>query len=1151
MLQQLPDCASTSINILTNLKKTDKGMEKLFISESFRRKDWGGRKIGRVMKLTTCFLVLCSCFAFAHQANSQEAKVSLNMQNVQLEKVLDAIEAQTEYLFISNRHVDLNQRVSVSVENKPVQEVLETVLSGIGLSFEMEGVNIILTKPEKTLKVYSQQDKKTITGTIVDRNGDPVVGANVVEKGTTNGTITDMEGHFSLNVSYNAIINVTYIGYKSYEFKVGNRNLFDIILEEDTETLDEVVVIGYGTARRKDLTGAISTVKMEDSPLAASFKVNALEALKGVTPGLVIGASNSAGNTPSMLIRGQNSLNGSNDPLIVLDGVIFLGNMGDINPNDIASFEILKDASSSAVYGSRAANGVIVITSKKGKLGKPTITLNTSIGTQVWQQKPNLMDPEEFIEVRKLMMDGADPLDFLESPEKENYQNGKTTDWLDLVSRNGLTQDYQLSVSGGSEKMNYYISGSYTDQKGVIVGDDYKRFTLRMKVDTDITKWLKIGVDGTYNLTDYSGVAADLQDAMTMSPYGSPYRDEEKKLLERWPTSQSTANPLWHTDKSIRENVDKDNNFRVLGYAHVKFPFIKGLSYRLNFTGTKDFDITDNFTYEGWYISEGTSPDRYSPESVQSLLSKANGSIARGYGTDWVVDNILNYKNQFGKHFVDVTAVYTRDYDYYKTVTAKGSDFASNGNTSLGFNGLSKAAVQTNDISSTKKTNVGYLIRLGYTFDDKYHLTASYRRDGSSVFGVNNKWGNFPSIGVGWTISNEKFMKNISNYVNRLKLRLSLGKNGNQGIGPYSTLSKINNGPDGGIRYEFSDNPSKILYGMNIAGIGNSLLGWETTSALNVGIDAGFLNDRIALNLDFYFSKTTDQIFDRGIPGMVGFTTIKTSMGQVNNKGVEFTINTTNVKTKDFRWNSSLIFWLNRNILAKLYGEDLDGDGKEDDDIGNSRFIGKSLGAIYGYEAIGIVQEEDEEYIKNVGARPGDVKFRDLDGDGYITAENDRKILGYNKANFRLNLANTFSYKNLEVYLLLTGTFGGNGYYLTSNRRAFIHASSRNNDNGISHPYWTPENRNNEYPSVSYNDNKFLGLQSRAHVRIQDLTFAYRFTQPWVTRIGLSSLKVFASAKNLYTFTGWVGGDPEKGIQARSGTYPVPTSYSMGINVSF
>lgn len=1101
--------------------------------------------VNRVKRYSLLIVILLVSLApgFAY------AQITVHVENTTISEIIKIIEKKSDYKFFYQDNLkDLNISKSVDIKNKPIEVVLNTLFKGTDIVYKIDKEKIIVLS--NTTGKQQLRKSRTITGLVVDENDEPVIGANVSIKGKNIGSITDLNGSFKLDVETGSILSVSYIGYISQNIPVGDKEMFSIKLLENAELLEEVVVIGYGTARRKDLTGSVSSVKLEDSPLSVAMNVNALDALRGTTPGLVIGASNTAGGTPSMLIRGQNSLNGSNDPLIVLDGVVFMGSLGDVNPNDIASFDILKDASSSAVYGSRAANGVIVITTKKGKIGKPVISLNTSVGTQVWQQEPELMSPDQFIEMRKYRMGGTDPTDWLEEPEKENYLNGKTTDWLDLISRNGLVQDYQIAVSGGSEKINYYISGSYTNQKGVIVGDDYSRISLRSKIDTDITDWFKLGIDGSFNNADYSGVGADMGDAMTMSPFGSPYRDEENKLYEKWPTGQSTANPLWETS-DVKDNSDLRNTFRISGYANIKIPFVKGLSYRLSYVRSGDFKNVDGFNYEGSFISEGTSPDRYSPEKLQSLLSKANGSSARTTATDWVFDNIVNYKRQFGKHYIDATAVATRDYDYTKTVTSTGSDFSQNGNTALGYNGLHKAKEQRVDLTSTKRTNIGYLVRASYTFDDRYHFTATYRRDGSSVFGVNNKWGNFPAVGLAWTASNEEFFKKASPYVNRLKFRISYGKNGNQGISPYSTLSGINNGPNGGIRYEFSDNPSTILYGMNISSLGNVKLGWETTTALDAGVEASFLNNRITLDLDAYFSRTTDQLFSRNIPGMIGFTKINTSLGQVNNKGVELMINSTNMETKDFRWTSALTFWLNRNILAKLYGDDLNGDGIEDDDIGSNRFIGKSLGAIYGYEPIGVVQEEDADYIKNVGAKPGDIKFRDLDGDGFITAEKDRKILGYNKANYRLNLSNTFSYKGFELYIHLTGIFGGNGYYLTGNRMAYLHASSRNNDNNINHPWWTPENRNNIYPSPDYQDKKFQGLQSRTHVRIQDITFSYRFTQPWVKKLRLNSLKVFASGKNLYTFTGWTGGDPEKGIQARSETYPVPSVYSMGVNVSF
>lgn len=1077
------------------------------------------------------------------------SQISIQIKNKPIKEILRSIEKKSDYSFFYQDDLeDIRTVKSINIKDKPIQEVLDTLFFKTKIIYKIDSENIIVlsNSPEK----QSLKDNKKISGRVIDMNEEPIVGANVLIKGRNIGGSTDMEGAFILEAPEGSVLSVSYIGYISQNILVGKENTYQIKLAENTEILDEIVVIGYGTAKRRDLTGSVSSLKLEDSPLAVAMNISPLDALHNTTPGLVIGATNSAGGTPSMIIRGQNSINGSNNPLIVLDGVVYLGSLNDINPNDIASYDILKDASSAAVYGSRAANGVIVITSKKGKIGKPTVAFNTSVGVQIWQQKPDLMSADQFIEMRQYRMKGADPLEWLEEPEKENYKNGRSTDWIDLVSRNGLVQNHQVSVSGGAKSINYYLSGSYTDQKGVIIGDEYSRITLRAKVDTDITDWFKIGIDGGYNYSDFSGVGANLQDAMTMSPYGSPYRDEGKKLYERWPTSQSTAHPLWQTT-DVRDNTDQRNNFRILGYAHVDIPFVKGLSYRFNYLRTGDFKTVDNFTYESNFISEGTSPDRYSAERLRSLLSRANGSSARTNGTNYVIDNIVNYKCTFGKHAVDGTLVATRDYAYSKTVTATGNDFSENGNTTLGVHGLHKAGEQKINLSSTKRTNIGYLGRASYTYDDRYYLTATYRRDGASVFGVNNKWGNFPAVGAAWTISNEGFFKNATGIVNRLKIRVSYGKNGNQGIGPYSTLSTVNNGPNGQLWYEFSDNPSKVLYGMNVASLGNTTLGWETTTALNTGVEASFLNNRIRMDLDVYFSKTTDQLFTRNIPGMTGYTSISASMGQVDNKGVELMITSSNIETKNFNWTSSLTFWLNRNVLAKLYGDDLDGDGKEDDDIGNSRFIGKSLGAIYGFEPIGVVQEEDVEYMQNVGAKPGDIKFRDLNGDGFITAQDDRKILGYNKANFRLNLSNTFSYRNFELYIHLAGIFGGNGYYLTSNRRAFIHASSRHSDNSINHPWWTPENRNNKYPSADYNDDKFLALQSRSFVRIQDITLSYRFTQSWMKNMNINSLKVFIAGKNLYTFTGWVGGDPEKGVQARSGEYPVPSSYTMGLNVSF
>ena len=1086
-------------------------------------------------------------FSFASHSYAQETVISLNIINQTVADVLDDIEAQTDFQFFYNsKLIDTNRRVSVDVKNVDVFVVLKQIFGNTNVTYKVVDKDVILTLASP------DQGEHMVTGVVKDQNGELIIGANVVEKGTTNGTVTDVDGRFSINVAPGATLIISYIGYKSLEIEVDNRQAYDIVLSEDSEALDEVIVIGYGTTKRKDFTGSVSSVKLENSPIALSPNLNALESLKGNVSGLDIGATNSAGGQPSMQMRGQKSISGSNDPLIVVDGMIFMGSINDINPNDIASYDVLKDATSAAAYGSRSANGVIIITTKKGKMGKPTITFNATGSMQTWQNRPEIMKGKQWLESVMARNNSTD-LTWLQPQELANMEAGKETNWLDVATRTGWVQDYQVSVSGAGEKMNYYLSAAYSDNKGVVVGDDYNRITALAKISTDITSWLQIGIDAAFTKSDYSGAGANLQLATRVSPYGVLYRDEEQKLLERYPQTQSMVNPLWDTDKSIRDNRDIRNNFRANAYAVVKLPWIEGLSYRFNYAGNLSKNESGDFYYEGYYIKEGSYDDesRYSPSALQNLLANANGSINNNTTNSWVIDNILNYKNTFGKHTIDLTAVATRDRKHYKEIVTTGSDFSANGNTTLGLNGLHKATVQKVNLDYNLRSNIGYLGRASYSFDDRYFFTGSYRRDGASVFGVNQKWGDFFAFGAAWRITQEKFMGRTSSFLDDLKLKLSWGKNGNQGLDPYGTLSTVNNGSSGGTRYEFGD--SNILYGLTQATLGNADLGWETTESWNTGFESAWLGNRLFVDLDVYFSKTTDQIFTRDIPVMTGFKDMKSSMGQVNNRGVELSVRSVNIDTQDWHWTTGVTFWLNRNKLVHLYGEDLDGDGKEDDDISNSRFIGKPLGAIYGYQQDGIVQETDVEYMEANAATPGTPKYKDLDGDGVITSD-DRTILGYSTPNFKLNMSNTITYKNWDLYFMLTGTFGGGGYYLKSNTAAYVtNGSGLFNSNGIYIPYWTPENKSNVYPSATFSGDggRFQGLQNRAFVRLQDVTLSYTFREPWVKKMNIQNLKVFFTAKNLFTITNWEGGDPEVGVTVGENTYPVLTSFSLGANVSF
>lgn len=1002
----------------------------------------------------------------------------------------------------------------------------------------------------------------TVRGTVTDNSGETLIGVTVQVQGTTIGTITDADGNFTLlNVPPNAALEISYVGMISQTVPLNGRSPINIALQEDTEVLEEVVVIGYGTIKREDFTGSVSSVKLENSPIALQSNLNALEAIKGNVPGLDIGATNEAGGTPSMQIRGQKSISGSNDPLIVVDGVIYMGGLNDINPNDIASFDILKDATSAAAYGSRSANGVIIITTKKGRLGKPVITLNASGSMQSWQTKPELMNAEQWLE-SVLARNNTTDLSWLTPQEKANMDAGMTTDWLDIITRTGWIQDYQLAVSGASEKMNYYLSTSYSDNQGVIVGDDWNRISVLGKISTDITNWMQIGVDAGFTKTDKSGERANINRATVLSPYGVQYRGDGNGELEKYPSTQSQTHPLWDTNSAgVRDNTDVNENFRINAFAFIQIPWIEGLSYRLNFAGNLTNEEYSTFYYESYYVKEGAYNDesRYSPATYQSLLSSANGSIRDRRRTSWLVDNILNYSRSFGQHTIDLTAVATRDRLTYETKSITGSDFSANGNTTLGINGLHKATVQkinmdndvNNRIYNYQRSNIGYLGRFNYSFGERYFLTGSYRRDGASVFGINNKWGDYFAFGGAWNMTKESFMDNVSKDVlTNLKVKLSWGKNGNQGLDPYGTLSTITNGSTSGIRYEFGG--SDILYGLNASALGNSALGWESTESWNTGFESSWLGGRFMVDVDAYFSKTTDQIFTRNIPVMTGFKTIKSSMGQVNNRGVEVNVRSVNIENKDLIWITGLTFWLNRNKLVHLYGEDLDGDGREDDDISNSRFIGKPLGSIYGYVQEGIVQESDTEYMTANGVSAGTPKYKDLNDDGKIDAD-DRTILGYGVPNFRLNMSNTLSYKNWDLYVMLAGTFGGGGYYLKSNSAAYMtNGSGLFSSNGIYIPYWTPENKGNTYPSATFSgDGRFLGLQNRAFIRVQDMTLSYNFDNKLIGGLGINNFKLFFTAKNLVTFTNWEGGDPEVGVAVRDNTPSALTSLSLGLNLSF
>ncbi|MDO5000417.1 MAG: SusC/RagA family TonB-linked outer membrane protein [Bacteroidales bacterium] len=726
-----------------------------------------------------------------------------------------------------------------------------------------------------------QSAKISVSGTVRDASGQPVPGAGIFEKGTTNGTVSGADGRFSLTVESDAVLVVSCIGYLSQEIPVTGTRM-DVVLEEDKELLEEVVVIGYGETTRKNFTGSVAKVEMKDSPLAMVSSSNAYNLLNGTASGVYVTQNGYAGSTPSIQVRGQRSIGGNSSPLLVVDGVIFSGSINDIDVQTIESISVLKDASTLASYGTRAANGVIMITTKRGEKGKPVIEFSPSVSLSSVGYKPRMRSAEGYKELMNLRS-GLDPKadpSWMSDLERANYNSGELTDWMDYVTRTGVLQNYTLSFSGATDNSNYYLSFNHWDQQAPYYGDNYKRNTLNIKVSTKVSKYIEIGANANLAFNSSDGVRPSYGTAVTMSPFGEPLLKNGN--MRKYPDGKevTTVNPLWNTFNGV-DSESRGSSQVMGGFLNIKIPWIEGLSYRVTGTYTRRNSESTYFTHENNFPDINYGDDGYTQEIYNKQLINTGGSISSSRTNTWVLDNILTYNRTFGAHFVNATLVYTRDESVSEGKTMTGSDFTGVGNTILGVYGLPNAEVQKiSSITNVRTANIGYLARLNYSYADKYHLNAAVRRDGASVFGENKKWGVFPSVGVAWSLGREDFMKGIG-FLDDLKLKLSWGKNGNQSISAYSTLSPVSMGRNGRNIYYFDN---KVSYGQRINSIGNPDLGWEETTSLNGGFETSMFRGRLSADVNVYKSKTVNQIFPRTIaPMSSGMTSQQATMGRIDN----------------------------------------------------------------------------------------------------------------------------------------------------------------------------------------------------------------------------------------------------------------------------
>ena len=980
--------------------------------------------------------------------------------------------------------------------------------------------------------VQNVQQAGVVKGQITDKNGDAVIGATVKVKDAQTGTVTDFNGNFSLSVQKAGSIVVSYIGYLTKEVAFTPGQSLNITIEEDATALDEVVVVGYGVQKKSDVTGSVTSINKDR--LSKLPVTNVLQAVQGAAAGVTIQQGSSIpGDAPSALVRGRNSINAGTGPYIVVDGIPISksgGSLNDINPGDIESMEILKDASATAIYGTNGANGVILITTKHGKDGKPSVSYNGYIGFENFAKKMDFCNGAQITQRYKdyVAQNPGETMynDYVKNQNEADAQAaGKETDWLyDMVSQTGIIQDHNVTVNGGADKIKYFISGDYMSQKGVLKGFNYKRYSLRMNIDADVTDYLKIGTNSYIVSHNRDGGRVNFLMAEAMSPYGKVYEDDGSYCIYPMYTESLFFNPM----RDVNQDHERRQwNINLNAYADINFGNIwkplEGLSYKFNF-GYSFVPRRENY-YNG---AEQNDQNGY-------------GYIFNAETQSRTVENILTYAKDIKKHHFDITLLYASSRKKYHDNTATGAKFI---NDELLWHNLGGGATQTAKSYTDLYKTVSQMGRLNYSYDSRYLFTFTVRRDGSSVFGSDNKYGTFPSIALGWNIANEKFMEKVD-WLNNLKLRLSYGKAGNEAIGVYETLAKMSN-----AALTMDGQSATALYPSSR--MGNSGLGWETTKTFNIGIDFGILNNRINGNIDFYTSKTTDLLLQRNLPKISGYSNVYMNMGETANKGLEITINSKNIVTKDFTWGTSLVWSWNKNEIKDLYGD-------KQDDLGNRWFIGEPISVIYDYVMEGIWQKDEIERGDHLNhdpqAQPGDVKLADLNGDGKITPEGDKKIQGQTTPKWIGGMTNTFTYKNLSLSIFIQTVQG-----LKRNNSLLAMASDemgrRNSTTEIG--YWTESNPTNEYRSLSKTSNRWgYGFpRSAAFTRIKDITLSYQFPAQICNMLHLNALTVYASGRNLFTFTDWKGWDPESDITQRGwggyeNNYPMTKSMVFGLNVTF
>ncbi len=965
---------------------------------------------------------------------------------------------------------------------------------------------------------------REVRGTVTDASNLPLIGVNVVEKGTTNGTVTDLDGRFSLNTPVGSTLVFSYIGYSTFETVWNGTQNIQISMSEDSGLLDELVVVGYGVQKRSDLTGTVASIskdRLENVP-----NLNIAQAIQGGIPGVMIQNSTAgARGDQTIMIRGRNSIKADNEPLIIVDGIPYGGNLNDINPNDVESIEVLKDASAAAIYGSRGSNGVIIITTKEGRSGKTRIAYDGRYTVTKVTKVHNLLTGPEFYDFKMTRNPKA-----MTKSEEDIYKAGTWTDWTKLALRTGNTNEHNLALSGGTDNVNYYLGFGVTDVKGVLKNDDYLRLSSRINLETALFEWLKIGTRTNLSYEDQSGAAVGID--IRANPLTSAYDEEGNLTIFPWPDNIIHANnlsPLLYDDEDKAYQIISNN------YLDLDIPFVEGLKYQLN-TGLRA-RFRDFAQYRG-------------RDTYNGFMNNGESSIDNTLGTNVIIENILSYNRAFGKHNLFLTGLYSYEKNKSRSNNIDGNKFP---NDFLSWFATGEATNLSTSHSFYETDLISQMIRANYSFDSRYLFTFTTRRDGFSGFGQNHKWGIFPSVALGYNIHNEEFFP-FKETINELKLRASYGLNGNQAIGPYESLSQYVV-----ANYSAGSTP-QVGYKPSRLGLDN--LGWESSRTLNIGLDIALLRNRFSANVNWYHTNTEDLLLDRSISAIHGITpvthlpgawihpAITANIGATQNTGIEVGFSSKNIVTRDFQWSTDGNFSFNKNKITSLYGL-LDESGKEIDDISNNWFIGHPIRVNYDFIWDGTWQLNEEAEAAKFGSKPGRVKLRDVTKDGVLNAE-DRIIIGQEDPKFMWGLNNRFSYKNLSLTIFMHGAHGHKipNYLMNDNVQG---AEVRYNT--LKKNWWTPENPTNDWIINEENSAQMNGFSARIYenagfVRIKDISLAYQLPSR-IFNNKITNLGFYITGRNLFTFTEWTGLDPELTTERAQRYNPMQKEFVVGMNLSF